>query len=487
MSGHAERRRCKVGLVSWIRKPFRTLLVVVLGSVFLAGPVGSAWGQAPVSAPASQQTAPADGNGEGAPKEPLLPLPKEKVTPVQTEKIDQAAQKIGANIDRISERASRRLGKWVDAKIAYGISWLKLMVCAGLLFGVVIFERLVRALLRRRLQRLEAAGEKDGWVYLALETLHKPLTLFIWVYGVYAALSPLFGHFQSPDGTNLVHTVASRTADVGGTIVLIWVIYRLVAVVDVRLKQWASTTESTIDDMLVPLVGKTLRIFVAAVGAIMVLQTLTGIDVGPLIASLGIGGLALALAAKESVANFFGTLTILFDKPFQVGERILVDGYDGIVESVGFRSIRLRTLTGHLVTVPNEKVVNSPIENVGKRPHIRWLTNITITYDTPPEKVERAVEIIRTILENHEGMHPDFPPRVVFNGFNDWSLNIMVIAWYHPPDYWAYQAWLQKTCLAILKAFNEEGIEFAFPTRTLYLANDDRRQLKLRMLQGETS
>ncbi len=95
--------------------------------------------------------------------------------------------------------------------------------------------------------------------------------------------------------------------------------------------------------MLVPLVGKTLRIFVAAVGAIMVLQTLTGIDVGPLIASLGIGGLALALAAKESVANFFGTLTILFDKPFQVGERILVDGYDGIVESVGFRSIRLRT------------------------------------------------------------------------------------------------------------------------------------------------
>ncbi|MBC7358661.1 MAG: mechanosensitive ion channel family protein [Desulfacinum sp.] len=361
------------------------------------------------------------------------------------------------------------------------------MVCAGLLFGVVIFERLVRALLRRRLQRLEAAGEKDGWVYLALETLHKPLTLFIWVYGVYAALSPLFGHFQSPDGTNLVHTVASRTADVGGTIVLIWVIYRLVAVVDVRLKQWASTTESTIDDMLVPLVGKTLRIFVAAVGAIMVLQTLTGIDVGPLIASLGIGGLALALAAKESVANFFGTLTILFDKPFQVGERILVDGYDGIVESVGFRSIRLRTLTGHLVTVPNEKVVNSPIENVGKRPHIRWLTNITITYDTPPEKVERAVEIIRTLLENHEGMHPDFPPRVVFNGFNDWSLNIMVIAWYHPPDYWAYQAWLQKTCLAILKAFNEEGIEFAFPTRTLYLANDDRRQLKLRMLQGETS
>ncbi|SMC24431.1 MscS family membrane protein [Desulfacinum hydrothermale DSM 13146] len=469
----------------WRRLPVQGVLILVCTLVLATGSLGSAWGQTPESSPSGQQGVLS--GGQEPPKAPLLPPSKEKVTPVQTEKIDQAAQRIGANIDRMSEKASRSLGKWVDAKVFYGISWLKLMVCAGLLFLVVFFERVVRALLHRRLQSLEAAGEKEGWLCLALETLHRPLTLFIWVYGVYGALSPLFGHFQAPDGSNLVHTVASKAADVGGTIVLIWVIYRLVAVVDLRLKQRASTTESTIDDMLVPLVGRSLRIFVAAVGAIMVLQTLTGIDVGPLIASLGIGGLALALAAKESVANFFGTLTILFDKPFQVGERILVDGYDGVVESVGFRSIRLRTLTGHLVAVPNEKVVNSPIENVGKRPHIRWLTNITLTYDTPPEKVERAVEIIRTILENHEGMHPDFPPRVYFNGFNDWSLNIMIIAWYHPPNYWDYQEWLQKTCLAIMRALDEEGIEFAFPTRTLYLANDDRRQLKLQMLRGKSS
>lgn len=471
--------------VLWMRIPFRCLVGFLFAWILLTGSVGFSWAQAPTGLPSAQpSTAP---NGQQPLAEPLLPLPKEKVTPVQTEKIDQAAQKIGANIDQISEKASRHLGKWINAKVAYGISWLKLVVCAGLLFLVLLCERVVRALLRRRLQRVEAAAEKDRWFFLILEAAHKPLSLFIWVYGVYAALSPLFGHFQRPDGTNLVHTVASRAADVGGTIVLIWVIYRLVAVVDSRLKQWAATTVSTVDDMLVPLVGKTLRIFVAVVGTVMVLQTLTGIDVGPLIASLGIGGLALALAAKESVANFFGALTILFDKPFLVGERILVGGYDGIVESVGFRSIRLRTLTGNLVTVPNEKVVNSCIENVGKRPHIRWLTNITIAYDTPPEKVERAVQIIRNVLENHEGMHPDFPPRVYFNGFNDWSLNIMVIAWYHPPNYWDYQAWLERTCLAILKAFEEEGIEFAFPTRTLYLAGDARRQLTLHVLRGESS
>jgi MscS family membrane protein len=192
------------------------------------------------------------------------------------------------------------------------------------------------------------------------------------------------------------------------------------------------------------------------------------------------------LAAKDSIANFFGTLTILFDKPFQVGERVIIDNYDGVVEDVGFRSTRIRTLTGHLVTIPNEKIVNSGLENIGKRPHIRWLTNITITYDTPPEKVEKAVSIVSKILNNHEGMHPGFPPRVYFNGFNDWSLNIMVIAWYHPANYWDMQDWLQRTCLEILRRFNSEGIDFAFPSRTTYLANDDKRQLKLKMLEGET-
>ena len=94
--------------------------------------------------------------------------------------------------------------------------------------------------------------------------------------------------------------------------------------------------------------------------------------------------------------------------------------------------------------------------------------------------------IITEILDNHEGMHPDFPPRVYFNGFNDWSLNIMVIAWYHPANYWDMQAWLQRTCLSILSKFKDQGIDFAFPSRTVFLANDDDRQLKLKMLAGET-
>lgn len=407
-------------------------------------------------------------------------VPEKKVKAV-----DKAGESIGKGIDKFSRSASLKIGKWIEVEIFAGITWLKLLLCLFLTFLVVMFERLLRWLINSAIRKMPPEEEAVSWRKHFLQALTRPLSLFIWSYGIYSALSPLYIHFVASDGSNLVHTVAQKAADIGGTVALFWLILLLIGILDVYLKKWAAATQSTIDDMLVPIVGKTLRLFVIVICGIIIVQNLTGLKIGPLLASLGIGGLAVALAAKDSIANFFGTLTILFDKPFQVGQRITIDKYDGIVENVGFRSTQIRTLTGHLVTIPNEKLVNSSVENIGERPYIRWLTNIGITYDTPPDKVEKAVHMIREILENHEGMKEDFPPRVFFNGFNDWSLNIMVIVWYHPPNYWDYQEWLQKTCLEIMRRFEAEDIDFAFPSRTIYLANDAKRQLKLKMLKAQ--
>ena len=400
-----------------------------------------------------------------------------------TGKIDEAGSIVGEKIEQIGSKASDRLGGWINSKVFMGISWLKLLFCLMLIFAVVTIERVFRLIIRRKIENIPQVDGQISWVRLTLKAVMRPLSLFIWVYGIYGAISPLYSHFQAADGSNLVHAVLQKSASVGGILALFWLVYLFVNVFDARLSQWAKTTGSTIDDILVPLFGKTLRIFIIVLAGIIVIQNLTGVEIGPLLASLGIGGLAVALAAKDSIANFFGTLTILFDKPFQVGERIVIDNYDGTVEEVGFRSTRIRLLSGNLVTIPNEKVVNSGLENVAKRPNIRWLNNIGITYDTPPEKIEKAVTIIREILADHEGMHPDFPPRVYFNGFNDWSLNILVVAWYYPPEYWDFQEWVQRTCLQITRRFSAEGIDFAFPTRTLHLANDDKRQLKLELFQ----
>ncbi len=406
-------------------------------------------------------------------------------TPVQGKKIDKAGEKIGAGIEKFGEKTSSHIGEWINAKAFAGITWLKLVVCLFLLFLVVFIERILKFIIQKKKRSIPQEEDSISWTKLFLEAIEKPLSLVIWIYGIYIALFPLLAHFKAPDGTNLVYSVAQRSVNIGGMLAIIWLAFRLVQIVDVKLKKWTASTESTIDDMLVSLIGKTLRIFIIIIGGMIIIQNLTGLQLGPLIASLGIGGLALALAAKESIANFFGTLTILFDKPFQVGERIVIDNYDGVVESVGFRSTRIRTLTGHLVSIPNEKVVNSALENIGRRPHIRWLTNITITYDTPPDKVEKAVKIIENILDSHEGMDKDFPPRVFFNNFDDCSLNIMVVAWYHPPNYWDFQAWIQKTCFEIMREFEKEEIEFAFPTQTVYLANDEKRQLKLKLLSDK--
>ena len=431
----------------------------------------------------SKSDEPASSDAQSAVQEPL----EERDLKPEIGRIDEAGTKVGEKIEQFGAKASRQLGGWINGKVFMDISWLKLLFCLLLVFVVVTAERIVRWIIQRRIATIPQVPGQISWMRLILKAVLRPLTLLIWSYGIYGALSPLYTHFQAADGSNLVHLIFQKVASVGGIMAAFWFVYLFVNVVDVRLAQWAKGTESTIDDILVPLFGKTLRIFIIILAGMIVIQNLTGVQIGPLLASLGIGGLAVALAAKDSIANFFGTLTILFDKPFQVGDRIVIDNYDGTVEDVGFRSTRIRLLTGHLVTIPNEKLVNSGLENIARRPNIRWLNNIGITYDTPPEKIEKAVAIVRDILADHEGMHPDFPPRAYFNGFNDWSLNILVVAWYHPPEYWDFQEWVQRTCLEITRRFAAEGIDFAFPTRTLHLANDAKRQLKLELLAKEES
>jgi MscS family membrane protein len=457
----------------------RSIIIWGVFFVLALGPMlpAAGWGQLEKSGK--------EGTVRAVTNSPAATAPQaEKPIPVKPKKLDQAGEKVGEGIDRFGKKAASQLGGWINAEVFAGITWMKLLFCLLLLFAVAVIERTIRAAMRRY-QRDEIDDmEKVPIRQLVVEALTKPLSLFIWAYGVYAVLALLFVHFRQPDGTNVVHLGVQKVADVAVAIAIIWFSIRLVSIVDVQLRKWAASTESTIDDILVPLVGKTLRIFILIIGAIIVIQNLTGVKIGPLLASLGIGGLAVALAARESIANFFGTLTILFDKPFQVGQRIVINSHDGIVDSVGFRSTRIRTLTGHLLTIPNEKLVSSAVENIGVRPHIRWLTNIGVTYDTPPDKVEKAVTIIREILADHEGMHADYPPRVFFNGFNDCNLNIMVVVWYHPPNYWDYQAWLQKICLEIMRGFEAEGIDFAFPTQTVHLANDDSRQLKIQLLDA---
>jgi len=275
---------------------------------------------------------------------------------------------------------------------------------------------------------------------------------------------------------NLTDEMTALRDDAVGVLLVVtvaYIIYQLVELMDYWMKRLTAKTQTTLDDMMVPLVRKTLRTLIVLLGVVQIAQQLSDKPVTSILAGLGVGGLAVALAAQDTIKNFFGSLVIFADHPFQLGDRIVVDDTDGCVEDVGMRSTRIRTLDGHLVTVPNGELANKMIRNISKRPYIKRVANLGVTYDTPPEKVERAMEIIKEELDReNEKLHPDFPSRVYFTDFNACSLNILVIYWFAPPNYWDLLEFDQAFNLAVLRRFNEEGIEFAFPTQTLYVNNE---------------
>jgi MscS family membrane protein len=222
---------------------------------------------------------------------------------------------------------------------------------------------------------------------------------------------------------------------------------------------------------LIRIVSK-LTSLAAVTGVFVVGGQYLGIPVTTLLASAGIGGLAVAFGAQDSLRTLFGTLMLMGDKPFRVGERIIFDKYDGVVEDIGLRSTKIRLLSGHQVTIPNGQLAQSDIENVGRRPHIRKTADIHIPLDTPREKVEQAVAIIREALADHEGMDRKFPPRVFFTDFKPTAFNIRVIYWYTPPDYWDFLAFGERVNLEIFRAFDEQGIQFSLPFRVTHTSLD---------------
>ncbi len=253
--------------------------------------------------------------------------------------------------------------------------------------------------------------------------------------------------------------------------------YVAVKFVDLLMGLWQQRVqameERMLDMHLFPIIRKTLKIFVLVVSVLVTSQNL-GMNVTGLLASLSIGGLAVGLAAQDTLSNLFGAVAIFADKPFRVGDRIQLDTIDGTVEVIGLRSTRVRNLDGFLVTIPNKNMANANIVNVSKRPNIKTVMNIGVTYDTPSQQIERAMQIISDIYRPH----PKTADLLVsFNKFESSSLNILVVHWWNSTDYTEYLAGFQKLNLELKRRFDAEGINFAFPSQTVYLRQDSQWRL----------
>ncbi len=248
--------------------------------------------------------------------------------------------------------------------------------------------------------------------------------------------------------------------------------YAVLKLIELLLGYWrqrsVADTDRSFDEQLFPIIRKSLKVFVVVVAVLVTSQNL-GFDITAAIAGLSVGGLALGLAAQDTVANLFGAVAIFMDKPFRIGDRIQLDSVDGTVETIGLRSTRVRNLDGHLITVPNKTMGNATITNVTRRLNIKTVMNIGITYDTPAEKVKRALQILQEVYKEHP---KTFDCLIGFNKFADSALNIQVVHWWNSTDNKEYMAGLQEMNLAVKERFDKEGINFAFPSQTVYLKQD---------------
>lgn len=244
-----------------------------------------------------------------------------------------------------------------------------------------------------------------------------------------------------------------------------WFVTRLLdALIEEYLAPKVVESKGDLGQQILPVLRKGVKIIIWVLATIIGLDN-AGYDVGAIIAGLGIGGLAFALAAQDTVKNLFGGVTIFTDKPFTINDRVVVHGYDGIVEEIGIRSTRIRTLAGRLVTIPNSMVANEVVENISSEPTRKIILNLGLTYDTPKEKMELAMKLLADIATKDEGVDEE-KTALSFNTFGDFNLGIFFA--YHIKKEADIMEVQSSMSLAILEQFNANGLEFAFPTQTIH-------------------
>jgi len=315
------------------------------------------------------------------------------------------------------------------------------------------------------------------WDDKLFEALKPPIGAVLQVLNIYAALAIL----------NLPRhpTNYDAMADWGLVVALIiiggWALTRSVSLATHFLTKLTSKTQSPLDDRLVPFVDRVLRVSIVIIAGLMVLQE-SGVQIAGILAGLGIGGLAVALAAKDTLANVFGTITIVADYPFDIGDWIKTNDVEGTVEDIGFRSTKVRTFGNSLVAVPNAKLAGSAIENFSRMFKRRISFRIGVTYETTPDQMREALARVRDVLRNHDEIRQDFW-LVYFTDFADSALEIMVYCFSKTTVWAEFLAVRESLNLQLMQTLDEIGVEFAFPSRAVYMRqndNDERLQFNER-------
>ena len=329
-------------------------------------------------------------------------------------------------------------------------------IAIGILVGSFVFVKIIYWVFSNIFQKI-TSKTKNSLDDTLLRTLQKPITFLVIVSAYFYSVK--FLHF-SLNTESILLNIAYIFIALGITSIISRIIDAVISEVILPISE---KSETSFDNHLIPVIQKAVRAIIWSLGVVIGLDNI-GFDITAMIAGLGIGGLALALAAQDSVKNIFAGIMIFLDKPFKIKDRIKIDGHDGVVEEVGLRSTRIRTLEGRIVTIPNCTFTDNSVINVTSQPALKVKINLGLTYDTNEDDMQKAIDILQDIVKNQDAITDDYAAG--FNGFGDFSLNILFMYYVRPESHWLNTQTLVNK--EVLKRFNEEGLEFAFPTQTIY-------------------
>ena len=341
-------------------------------------------------------------------------------------------------------------------------------------FGAIILGLLFKKLISKYLSHLlfKLLGKKgiDVGIEKFDQLLTKPIGFCIMLSIIYLGSS----HIQYPPTWNLdpENEVGLRMLiNKGFSLIYIYSIFiillRLIDFIGLILLKRAEETASKMDDQLIPFVLEIIKFVVYVFAIFIILGSVLGVNIIALTTGLGIGGLALAMASKESLENLLGSFTIFLDQPFTVGDVVTVGAVTGVVEKVGFRSTRIRTFDKSLVTVPNKKMIDAELDNLGMRPVRRVKFNIGLNYETSTNQIKAIVTDIQEMINLHEKTNQD--GRVRFQEFGSSSLDIMVMYFVDSPNWEDLINVKEDINYKIMEIVKKHNSDFAFPSTTVYL------------------
>ena len=339
-----------------------------------------------------------------------------------------------------------------------------------LLFGF-IFKTLLSKILTLFIFRLLKKFSDPEHLPAFLRLLIQPLEILLFLVFLYFAFQvlehPLNPTEKVSDHEPFLKRFAFRTYQIFVIIAITWIITRFVDFVGLIFNTRANKTTSKLDDQLVPFFKDFTKVIIVILAFMVMLGSVFGVNVAGLVAGLGVGGLALAFAAKESLENLLASFTIFLDHPFVVGDLVETDGITGVVEKIGFRSTRIRTLDKSFVTIPNKSMIDKPLNNLTLRTFRRVNFDITLTYDTTSEQIKSISRDIQLFIDNHPRTNQD--GRVRFSSLGASSKNVMVLYFVDTMDWDEYINVKEEITYKIVDIVTSHGGEFAFPTSTVYL------------------